>query len=400
MSFYSSNIKSWVISPVFDRSLVRSEFRLPQNAYLAPNIRLLNVGVMADGSARYNLLSGSSAHIKNIYLMDGKVVLDQVNNFQAIESFKRYNKTNNANCDIEKILHNHGMGFIYGRNYNNSTPNAQVMEFHSDAPNSPQLSESITPKGFINLQEVFPLLRALEIVDTNVFTKLSVVLEYTTANVLTLGEPARVNGTVQPLIVVDEILSMPQGTSPKFAGVKWNCMELETVQLPQGEAGKQQVFDWKLMGFNNKSLNRLLVQKVGEVSDLYLSLGSEAMVGETIQFVVNGSNLLADQGIDGPNMALGLLSDTFGVCNSIPCSNDTACYKIDNMVANAFDRVGHLSYFGVSVSASIQNLQVNYSRNCRTGGSGIYSQPLQFNFWGEVSKAIVPTKTGYSVVYV
>jgi len=434
MSYYTSNIKSWVISPVFDKSQIRSEFRLASNALFTSGLRLLNIGVIESiptngGPVRYNYLAGNGSHIKNMYLMDGKVVLDQVLNFQALEAFKRYNKPNSVNCDVNKIIHQNGLGFVYDRQVEtpaippvpanpNATPptpaipgvpavsyDAMIKEFYPNAPNAPTQSESTTPKGYLNLNEVFPILKSLLFLDTNLFSNLTVVIEYINTNVLTEQTNAVVNGTTQPILVADEVMDpvFAQKVAKEFKGVSWNTMELETVQLSAGTAGTVQNLNWKLLGFNNKTLNRLLVQKAGfnglNVSELYGALGSEAMINEKFQVIVNGSNLLPNDGITGPNMALDLLTSTFGNLNSIPCSNDAGFYKANVLVENTVARLGHLSYYGVVVGSKIQNLQVSYSRTMRTNGATQYGQPLQFNFFGEVSKSLVPTKDGYLINY-
>ena len=404
MSVYNANIKSWVISPVFHRSGVRTEFRLPENSTFTSSLRLLNVGVLtsaANNSVRYNYLAGSAGCIKNIYLMDGKTVLDQVINFQALEGFKRYNKTNEANCDLAKVLRNHGMGFVYDRAAiaGGVIPNAMIKEFNPVSPNIPTQVEATTPTAFINLQEVFPLLSAMLFLDTSLFSRLTVVVEYTSLNAIVEDPNVKVAGTLQPLLVADEILDASK--VPKFGGVSWNTMELESVQVPEGVEGTVQVINRKLMGFNEKTLTRLLVQKAlfGTGSTLYGTLGSEAMVEEVFQVVVNGSNLIADSGINTPAMALALLTDTFGNCNAIPASGDVGVYNFQNYFENAAQRVGHLSYYGVQVAEKIKNLQISYSRKCRTNGYDIYKAPMMLNVFGEITKSIILTKDGYKIMY-
>jgi hypothetical protein len=404
MSIYNANIKSWVISPVFHRSNLRTEFRLPENATFTSNLRLINVGVLTTAgntTVRYNYLAGSAGCIRNIYLMDGKTVLDQVLNFQSLEGFKRYNKTNEVNCDMAKVLKNHGMGFCYDRGAVSGgvVPNALIKEFNPVSPNIPNAVESTTPSAFINLQEVFPLLNAMLFLDTTLFSRLSVIVEYTLLNAIVYDQNIKATATLQPLLVADEILETSK--VPKFTGVSWNTMELESVQVPQGQDDSTQVINRKLMGFNEKTLNRVLVQKalLDNGSPFYGTLGSEAMVEEVFQVVVNGSNLLADQGINSSAMAMSMLSDVFGNCNSIPCCGDVGVYNFANFFEDATKRIGHLSYYGVQVAEKIKNLQITYSRKCRKNGSATYKAQMILNIFGEVTKSIVLTKDGYKVMY-
>ena len=406
MAFYTNNIKSWCIDAQFDRSKMRSEFRLDNNmgALYLSNMRLINVGLVVDTQAnRYNLLLGSEGVIKNMYLYDGKVVLDSVLNFSGIEAFKRYNKTNSSNCDIHKVLKNHGLGFVLSSYVVEDMDVPIVTEFFPNAPNTPATSEENSPLGFLNLKEIFPLLGQLEYIPTSLFKDLKLVIEYELGHALTSVGASVPTKTTLPLLIADQVMddALAVKVASEFKQVVWNAVEVESVYLPEGTAGKVQSVNFKLSGFNNKTLGRLLMQKAATTlqSALYRNVASEAMVEEAIQVVVNGSNVLPEFGADRPNMRLSLLSSTFGNCNSIPSSNDTAFYGVDMVIDDAADRVGHLDYFGLLISDKIQNLQVQYSRNCRTGGSAQYKQPLNLNFYGEVAKTIAKTNDGYRILY-
>ena len=94
-----------------------------------------------------------------------------------------------------------------------------------------------------------------------------------------------------------------------------------------------------------------------------------------------------------------MLVDNFSSCNAIPCSNDTGCLKLATIVDSAAARVGHLDYFGLTISKKITDMQIEYSRMCRTGGAAQYAQPLLLHVIGEVAKMLVKTANGYSIVY-
>ena len=406
MAFYTNNIKSWCIDAQFDRSKMRSVFRLDNNmnALYLSNMRLLNVGLVVDEKAnRYNLLLGTEGIIKNMYLYDGKVVLDSVLNFSGIEAFKRYNKTNSSNSDIHKILKAHGLGFALSYHTVDVKDVPLVAEFYENAPNTPATSEEDSPLGFITLTEVFPLLAQLQFLSTSIFKDLTLVVEYELGHALTTEGGAVPTKTTLPLLIADQVLdeALAVKVASEFKQVVWNAMEVESVYLPEGTPGKVQSVNFKLSGFNNKTLNRLLMQKAATTheSALYRNVASEVMVEEVIQVCVNGSNILPEAGVDRPAMKLSLLNSTFGNCNTIPGSNDTGFYGVPIVVDDYAHRVGHLDYFGILVADKIQNLQVQYSRNCRTNGAAQYKQPLNINFYGEVAKAIAKTKDGYRVLY-
>ena len=402
MSVYTATLKTLEIDPVFNLSRTRSEFRLPANALYLPNLRLLNIGVSvneAENDKRYNFMTGSASSIRNIFLYDGTTVLDQILDFQNIQAFKMYNKTNDDNCDIRKVVLNHGLGFCLGRA--SSTVPASVNEFFSEASNTPTDNQSSTVRGYLSLKDVFPFLQKLDYLHSGLFKNLRLVVEYGVN--ISVNSPATVKDTLQPLLCVDQILneSVAQKWLSEFKAISWNALEVEKVMLPAGDAGTKQEKSFRLNGFEQKTLGRLLIKKSGltSTSTLYGTNGSEAMVEEKIQIRINGSNLLPEGGCDKPNYRLGMLVDNFGSCNSIPCSNDTACLGIATIVDNASNRVGRLDYFGLTVSKKITDMQIEYSRLCRQDGAPQYAQPLLIHVIGEVGKVLVKTANGYSISY-
>lgn len=406
MAYYTSQVKTWTIDPTF-HTRQRSEFRLPSESLFLPTLRLLNIGVFVDASKnRYNFLIGSQC-IKNIWLYDGKQVLDQVVGFGSLEAFRRYNRTNSENMDVAKVLKGHGMGFFLyttGEIAGQNLPHPQVCEWNPLAPNKPQTADEASPRAIIDLKEVFGLLNNIEFLSTTMFKELRVVIEYDTENVLANDVAAPysvVAGVCQPLLVADEFIDPAMHTQflREFKTVFFNSWETESVQLPQNKTTS----NFKLTGLCGKTVGRVLLQKQGsaDYSPLYKSLGSEVMINETIQFVIDGRNWFPNDGLSRPNEKLGMLTDTFGVCNSTPLSNDTACYRAP-MLVQAYDaRVGHLDYTALKVGQNVANVQLNYKRDIIGQSSVRYNQSLRLNIYGEVGKAIVKSPAlGYSVMYV
>lgn len=413
MAYYTSVLATRQFDPVFNKSLSRSEFRLEPDSLYVSNFRLMNVGVLVNAKLnRYNLLVGAQP-IKNIFLFDGKQQLDQVIGYGNLEGFRRYAKTNSQNCDVSKILKCHGLGFMYYREPEvaaEDVPTAKVYEFNELAANLPQTTEEKTPTSTILLNEVFGLLKNTEYIHTGVFKDLRVVIEWDTDSYLNsvVGEGisnSYITSTTYPLLVVDQVVDPVFSAKylKEFKSIVYNAVETETVVLPHnGESA-----NFKLTGFCNKSVQRLLIQKQGTVqtsqtqtgtSTAYRKYGSEAMLGETVQLVVDGVSWLPYEGLTRPNEKLGLLSDTFSVCNAIPGSNLTCLSHISSFVDAWDSRVGHLDYVALNISKKVQNLQLNYKRKA-IGEPLTYSQQLIINVFGEVSKAIAMTSSGYQIVY-
>jgi hypothetical protein len=411
MTTYNSNVKSWTVDPQFNKSKLRSIFRLDRGyeALYMANMRLLNIGctvnsLMEDNVSRYNYVLGNGSVIRSIYLMDGKRQLDAIVNFQPYFAFNNQLKSNQSQMDSEKALKHHGLGYVYDRPTAEETEilPAKIKEWYANAPNVPQPDEIGTPMGWLDLKSIFPLLQNLDFVHTGIFKDLQVVVEYTTTGILTATSPqSTLKDTTLPLLVADEILNVELANKVKadFKVVNWSAIESEQVVLGQGVAEK----NFQLSGANNKTLGRLLVIKTPTTaSAVYSKAGSKAQIAEELQININGSNLLPNGGFDStPNMALGLITDTFGnmVChNGSADSGFVACAaRVEDYVA----RVGHLSYFGVLVNQSIvKNIQMQYKRLIRAGGDAQYDQPLNINVFYEVSKSIVKTKDGYNIIYV
>ena len=431
MSFYTSAIATQIIDAQFDQSKFRSEFRIVKDGLYSTAMRILNVGLLADvasaeSGGRYNLLTGAHGVIRNIYLYDGRQVLDQVINYADKCAFNSYNHSNNENRDLYKALSKHGMGFCFDREpaTSGTPPPPQPTLIKEDFPNqshTPKPSPQESALGFINLREVFPLLKQLPLISTMMFPNLRVVVEYAVADSLVQTDGV-VTGTALPILVVDQVMNdaLEQSTVSNFKNVVWTATEVESVTIPAapfpagnpaadppipaGAAGVQST-KVRLNGFSNKTLMNMLVQKKGttSVSSLYKSHGSITGYGEAIQVAVNGSNLFPLEGVISPNQRLALLHDTFGACNAHPGSANLAIYNSSNFIDFASARVGQTDYFGCVVGKPITSLELQYSRQYNTiVGSAIdsrYNQALTLNVFGSVLKSIVKTPKGYSVLY-
>ena len=420
MAYYTSAIQTEVINPQFNQSKYRSEFRLDQDMLYTPNMRVLNLGVLGTAGSfgddrAYNLLTGVGGVVRNIFLYDDKQVLDQVLNYKDYGAFKNFNATNSDNQDFKKNLKKHGLGFVYDTD--TFTPagsdiRSVIKEYNPiNGGHIPTDSDSTSPTGFLDLRDVFPLLKSLEFISTSVFKNLKVVIEYDVNNVLSItsgADASKPSATTVPILVVDKVVDEPFVSKwvSAFKGVTWSCMEMETVQLPtlvNPPTSGVQSQKYRLNGFTDKTLGVLLLQKkpVSVLSNDYLNNGSISLIGETVQVAVNGSNILPDDGVVASNQRLALLSDTFGNCNAFPGCNMTGFINCSLSVENMLHRVGQLDYFGCAVGKKISNLDVTVSRAYTAGLDARYKQSVELQFWGSVMKSIIIGKNNtYQVIYV
>lgn len=422
MSYYTSSISTQIIDPQFNSSKYRTEFRIVKDGLYSTAMRILNIGLTANAQSiasggRYNLLTGAGSAIKSIYLYDGRQVLDSVVNYADKSAFTAYNHGNNENRDIYKALSKNGLGFVFDQKPDEEgTPQPLFQNLiKEDFPNmshTPKLTQEESALGFLNLREVFPLLRQLPFISTKLFPNLRVVIEYNLTDALVeQGMAGVATGTSQPILVVDQVMNdeLEASTVANFTNVVWTACEVESVSVPKPTdpiAGTQSI-KYRLNGFANKTLMSLLIQKKGstDVSNLYKSHGSITGLREAIQVMVNGSNLFPLEGINRANERLAILHDTFGVCNSHPANANLAIYGSANFIDDFVNRVGNTDYIGCTINKPITSLEVQFSRQYDiTEGTTLdprYSQALTLNIFGNVLKSIVKNpKGGYSVLYV
>lgn len=420
MSYYTSAIETQIVDPQFNQSKYRSEFRITEDGLYTNAMRVLNLGVLATSGSfeearAYNLITGAGGVVRNIYLYDDKTVLDQVLNYKDFGAFKNLQALNSDNMDVKKNLKKHGLGFIYNTE-NPFTPatsiiTTEIKQYNPDVGGHiPTDSENTTPTAYLDLRDVFPLLKSLEFLSTSVFKKLRIVIEYDVNNVLeySTSNADKPTATTVPILVVDKVVddAFVSKWVSGFKGVSWNCIENENVILPalaSAPAGGVQSVKYRLNGFNNKTLGNLLMQKKATVSGsdlstLYLNNSSVSMVNETMQVYVNGSALLPDSGVLSANHRLGLLVDTFGNMNIHPGAN-IPCFPQANTSIETFrSRVGELDYFGCSVGKKINQLEITFSRVYID--DVFYKQALELQFFGYVAKSLIVGKGGYQIIYV
>jgi len=417
MAFYTNSVKTEIFNSVFDQRNYRSEFRLTSDKLYLSNMRVLNLGltsVETTPNKRYNLVNGTGSIIKSITLYDGSVTLDKVTNFSDYSAFQEYNHTNQYNSDVGKVLHRSGLGFVYERDPNALNGGEQpitIKETFPNCPDEPKLTqEGGSALGFLNLREVFPLLKGaagMQFIHTGLFKNLRIVLEYNIVGAVVGSGLSEVIGTTIPILVADciEDPAIASKFLSEFKQQTWISCESESVVVPASVVAGTQEEKFRLSGALNKTINYMLIQKKGStaVSALYGNHGSETMVDEAYQVYCNGSALIPEQGVTAPMQKLAMLHDSFGVLNSFTSSAELPMYNAASFVAGADDRIGRLDYFGCVINKKVTALDLVYSRLISTaaGVPARYSQGISLNIFYGVLKAIVKdNKGGYQVLYV
>ena len=435
MSLYSSSsVRTNILDPVFFRANHRAEFRLPSDTYVLSNMRLVNIGAIADTATAYNGLGGSASTIESIILMDGNVLLDQVLEMPIKNAFNQFNNTSQRAKDMLPGNTQSKFGLNYSGALNDSTPaNEPKLRLWNVKNTDINTTEATTETSRIALQELLPFLQNMFLINTQVFKNLRLVINYNTDVSQYAANAAVANPTsVQPQLIFDESdtpLQPPQD-------FEFDMIEHDRFQVPSGaglvSAGNTkavQPVSNRLNGFENKFVKRVLLVKTPLLATTYQAtpnnnnrygpLGSKSFLNEVFQVRLNGSNMFPGNGINNENQRLSSVVDTFGNCALYPFGNGNAFlngatdYDRTSVLLDGNTIISELDYYAVRINQSVADLSIEFSREVNwvddTGGTGAQAatngasmnQPFMMNAFAEVRKAINFNSDGsYTVTYV
>lgn len=383
MSFYSDdNVKTRYIDPrVYveaNDGVGRCTFELDANeaAYL-PNLRLTNIGITIGAQTDYNKLLGALSIIRNIRLMDGKVELCSQNKFRFHRAFVNINKPNSVCEAVSSKLECSALGFSQsGADFKVG----RIAEVLPADVNPPTAAANATNVAWLDLREVFPMLNSISHLPTDVFKnlRLEVELDTTPSSQISISE-VQVQKSLRPVLAVD-VLENPVIVDKMNAGLNgasWLEVEHDQFIIPthpsgNGDAASQlveQTVNVKLNGFNNKRLERLLItknianvyhQNAGAVTGLGM-YSSVSCFRQSLQYRINGRNILPAMDTTGNNRRLAQIVDNFGDCFAYIGSNQ---YGSDNSaeLTDARNLLGSLDFMGTYVGEYISDLQLIYER--------------------------------------
>ena len=417
MSYYTSGIHCKQINPTSNSNNFRSEFKLPvsEGEIYLTDIRLCNVGRTTNTAVTINCLTGNTGMIKNIFLYDGNVVLDSILNFDVYAGFRGgYNHTNNDSIDKNKFLWKNRMGSLATGPRDASQTSSTIVPANDRSRTTTSLDT--TPKSWISLKEWLAFLDESMYLPTKVFTGLRVVVEYSSSlSDMFPDTQSATSNTTTPFLQVNQLVNpkAEEMANKSYKGVVFRPLEHTVVHVPAitptvGNPNVEQDITYTLNSYNNKTLQRLLMIKQPlrpNPSSLYGRLCSERQFKERNQVIVNGANLLPQNGLTTENMAKAMLYDLWSDCVDIAGSGWLP--DADNMVTESTATLGKLDYRSVMVENFIQHIQVSFGRtgqfNVNGGDQTQYQSngALRLHMFGEVNKALMvnPDMT-YSIRYV
>lgn len=402
---YSSSIKTDYIDPDFFQDKKRCVFKLDignETVYLS-NLRLINLGIILDPANTtsgyiYNPIAGAYVLIKSIQLLAGNEVIEEKREFSSFASFMNYNNSNENNRSLNKWVNKSLLGFellggltgqpLYAPYYPNK--------------NSFQVTDNGTERnlGWLNLRKVFSFLQNVEYLDTKKLNKLRLVIEFETESVYVDKTPSNLtaNDSINPpLLCVDVVLNPDNNlTTPNV--VEYTPLEVDRVIIPEfsgalTDTGVEQKLKFRMNGFNNKTLNRMLMVNTPTTSNFagFTKYLSEHQLNQKIQVAVNGRNRLPFDGITKTNQRLRLLNETWGECNTYDglVSMNGSCVAIYEPP----ELIGTLDYFSLNIGEKVEDLQVEFTRTCANDSGGVnnenpVNQALELKMYAEVQKVL------------
>ena len=382
MSIYQSGSITRVLDPIIDITNNRVEFVLPANTILSPDMRVLNLGVTTSSdNATYNRFAGVNAVVRNVFLTSNGVTVDQLLDANTWIAFKETNKDYKDAVSIGRIKAGHDLGLEYGAR-NNATSGNQLSK--PMAAKTTKILASATDKGTLSLGDVLPFLKASSIVPTTIFKDLRLVIEYETEVTKVINTQNFTATTLStPFLSVEEMLDpafIQQATSA-YKGLGFMCIERDILNAPTtlatisgvdntGSNNVDNSFSLQTRAYDNKYVSRILIVPKaladgaydGQVANQVAGgggLGAVSLLKPKLNVVVNGSNKVAGNGVEGYSQIQGLLVDTWGdVCVSWQ-ANTVGCYRQDSVYLQHQNYVSYQGYMGLNINEFIQSLRIN-----------------------------------------
>jgi hypothetical protein len=431
---YEGNVKNVLLDPVLDVKNQRSEFRLNNDdasRVILSSLRLSGYGVTATGAPHYNFVAGAAGIIKNIFLMDGNVVLDKCVNANGWAAFKNYLDFNDDNASKTKPLYRHNMGYMV----DGVSPKDDVLTA-TDAPRTDVLyrtangsitgvQDSLQNAGYLDLKMLLPMLGAVDVLPLSVFQRLRIVIEYESDANKFLSNTGNPSTTIRPVLSFDELTDPEEkmAATSSFGSTTWMSIEHDLVVVPSqspaavANTRASQTVNANVKNFRGKYLQKMVVAKnpvdtgVFKLGNVCSPMGAHASVtsiDEKMNVKINGAPKLPLD-CDRPNKRLALLQETWGVANSYPLSSDHGSdrnYYILAQFDGSTDRkrqVAVQDYFGLSIEDTVRDMELKFERTVEGSAAGSneqYVSQLNLNMWGLCRKSIVMGSGGkYSVVY-
>lgn len=415
MSYYTNDIETHEIQAYTNSTNFRTEFRLDADKLYMSNMRLMNIGFKENTAVTRNVnrLVGVYGIIKSLSLFDDNELIDSLDNFNLWAGFSCYNKKNDDNLSTNYFLKKNNMGLV--SQGTNPSQNAVV-----DVVLADNTADNTTgARSWFDVSSYLDFLKQSKFVSTHYFKRLRLVIEYETdVKNLTPNQTDAVS-SLEPFLIVDEMKDpdVIMNVLKNYGTIQYQPIESSRVVMPTHpnlptsatDEGAVQEVTFTIQGFNNKSINRLVMMPVGQSveSTKYGKIMAQAVNLNNFQVRTSEGNLLQGQGITLDNQRRKMLSDLYG-----DCDDQVGAVWVQNantVIANDSATLGLLTPFAVKLEQDmVQNFQVTFGRksvydvSAGSQATTRYNQQFHLHFFAEVLKQITvnPKDMSYSISYV
>lgn len=464
MSVYSQSLRTEIFDPRIETA-DRVEFRLDKgdNVFFS-NLRLGNLGCsVAGGQSEYNKAVGVAGNIRRITLLDGAVELDRCVEANRYLSWFFAGGENNSNRHVQQNLLKHEVGYALNDNKvvdGRGTSGAKLIRRNNGAvgvpPAAATAAESEKVAGYLDLRQCLPILDNLGVIDTTVFENLRLVIEYEQNS---LQGRSKVGSTaldleksnLTPILLADELKdsAMKQRARSAMKSFQWNTYEHDLVNIPAQAApatladgntnittaNQRQVVKRIIDGFKNKFVSRMVLMKCpsdktqNRVLNNILNAttlrgigdyASLAMNKEKINFIINGRQLFAGDGLDTPSKIADIHADAWGNYNILPFAHTQSvgldvpglvppqnvygvCHDQEIAEPNSQDpRTGQSAWVGFRVLDRLNTLELEYERVQVPENRANYNYlglALDVHIYAEVPKKFIMEGGKYRIEY-
>ncbi len=424
MSYYTSQISTKLIDPNVYVANLRVEFQLPKNDY-GNRLRIENVGLTGAGTPFYNSVVGALASIKSIRLLNGRDELDACRECNRHLAFKTFNKSAQKNISYGQPAQRHDYApVLSGDGTGANAANAIVervksMDLGGDANRQIAATEAATPKAYLDLREVLPFLKAVEVLPASLFSQLRVVIEYETDARNLCSSSVAVLTTTRPLLSADiiedkELVSM---MAKELNGASWDCVEHDLVRIPAANAAGANanavLTSRRINGFNNKRLMRFYVAKAPTDKAKNVAAGnavrpggdfiSQALLNEKFQVRINGANKISRNGAEVPQQRLSMLVDAYGECSTYYGSSRVGPDQQQSFAGPEFE-AGRNDYYGMYINDVVKDMELQITRDTKNNNRGAgfpipESDGYDVHVFADIRKQLAVNGSTYQVLY-
>ena len=436
MSVYNSNVTSKIIDPVYDKSNFRSEYRFDSNSVYLSNFRITGMGIKTSAENSYNPLLGAFC-IKSLQLYDGNQLLDQVLSADLWRAFTNFNNSNDENISVNSVLNRSSYGFVVNTINQSTDPwqewdgasflpkigDIKINTFDLGMMKTSQTDGDPVSASWMSLKGFLAFLSSSLYVPTAIYKNLRLVINWKNnaeLKKISLDPSLEYDTFTNVALIVDQVTDEKTQNLivNNYKGVVYKPVEHDQVVVnaiaPQADSSLVQRNRFLINGFNNKTVERLVVIQTPTDASTYDNtgqndgvgiVGSFAQLNSEFQFRVNGQNKLPRDGFTGKNQRLAALVDTYGESSLTSFANFVYVPKLEQNLFPLADggfttgMQGQLDWTAIQIRDNVKELVVEYNR---TGvhGNDILNQALRLNLFAEVVKAVsVDKNKNYIVSY-